>query len=85
MSSGTNQWTATIGQGIWNADFSGYAWLAADLSVEYLPYLRIFENSGVNLPPTLVSVTRTSGLGGIRILSTLPGTSWRNTNPLAKY
>ena len=75
VSSGTNQWTATIGQGIWNADFSGYAWLAADLSVEYLPYLRIFENSGVNLPPTLVSVTRTSGLGGIRILSTLPGTS----------
>ena len=75
VSSGTNQWTATIGQGIWNADFSGYAWLAADLSVEYLPYLRIYENSGVNLPPTLVSVTRTSGLGGIRILSTLPGTS----------
>ena len=75
VSSGTNQWTATISQGIWNADFSGYAWLAADLSVEYLPYLRIFENSGVNLPPTLVSVTRTSGLGGIRILSTLPGTS----------
>ena len=75
VSSGTNQWTATIGQGVWNVDFSGYNWLASDLSVEYLPYLRIYENSGVSLPPTLVSVTRTSGLGGIRILSTLPGTS----------
>ena len=74
-SSGTNQWTATIGEGIWDASFSGYTWQAGDLSVEYLAYLRIFENSGVSRPPTGVSITRTSGLGGIRLLASLPGTS----------
>ena len=74
-SSGTNQWTATIGEGIWDASFSGYTWQAGDLSVEYLGYLRIFENSGVSRPPTGVSITRTSGLGGIRLLASLPGTS----------
>ncbi|MCX8491438.1 MAG: hypothetical protein ORN54_10250, partial [Cyclobacteriaceae bacterium] len=75
VSSGTNQWTATIGDGIWDASFSGYTWLTTDLLVEYVAYLRIYENSGVSRPPTGISVTRTSGLGGIRLLSSLPGTS----------
>ena len=75
VSSGANQWTASIGEGIWDASFSGYNWLAADLSIEYVAYLRIFENSGVSRPPTGVSITRTSGLGGIRLLASLPGTS----------
>ena len=74
-SSGTNTWTATIGQGIWRASFGNYAWAAGDLTTEYVAYLRIAENSGATQPPTFVSATRTSGLGGIQILSSLPGTS----------
>ena len=74
-SSGTNTWTATIGQGIWRASFGNYTWAAGDLTTEYVAYLRIAENSGATQPPTFVSATRTSGLGGIQILSSLPGTS----------
>ena len=66
--------TATISSGVWRSSFQNYNWNLSDTNVEYVPYLGIYETSGVTFPPTITSITRNSGLGGIQVLSSIPGT-----------